>query len=113
MLNIEAAKLRTITADRNQLIITEMSQRFDRVFKTSGESASDLAMNLRTGKNFTSRGSEKMNIDRCRKFGVECGKMQERLRGQGEGALRQIDMRFLGENKEGASSHTFAYETAR
>ncbi len=74
-LNIERAESWTIPADRDYFIVTEFGNRFDRVLKTSGKVMADLAMNQGTRNTSIPRGGEKVNVDRCRKFRAERGKI--------------------------------------
>ena len=103
--DIERAKSRAIAAHRDDFVVTELGNRLDRVFEALGKTASGLAMNTWTGNTRVSGGGEKMNVDRGRKFGSERGKIQERPRRHRQRAPREIDMRFLGEEENGASGH--------
>ena len=111
LFDIERAKRWAIAAYRHEFVVTESGHRLDRVFKALRETAAGLAMNMRTGNARVSGGGEKVNVDRGGKFGGERGKIQKRPRRHRERAPRQIDVRSLGEEENGASGHAFGYET--
>ncbi|MEY2576286.1 MAG: hypothetical protein QOF80_1773 [Verrucomicrobiota bacterium] len=107
LFDITGTEAGTIAAHGNDLVVTELSNRLDRVFEALGKTASGLAMNMGTGNARVPSGREKMNIDRWGKFGGERGKIQERPRGHRKRASRQIDMHSLGKEENGASGHVY------
>jgi hypothetical protein len=111
--DIERAKARAIAAHRDDFVVTESGNRLDRIFEALRKPASALAMNPWAGTARVSVRREKMNVNRKRKFGGERGKIQQRPRRHRERAPGQIDMRFLGEEENGASGHALGYETAQ
>ena len=112
-LDIVPVKARAIAADRDHFVVTELGNRLDRVLKARRKIPACLSMHTPTGNSDITSRREKMDIGRRRNFRPKRGKIQERPRRHRERAPRQIDMRFLGEEENGASGHAFGYEKAR
>lgn len=111
-LDVGCPKPRTIPTDCDDFVVAELGHRLDRVFESLGKTAAGLAMNSWIGNARGASGREKMNVARGRKFSRKRGKTQKRPGRNRERAPRQIDMRLLGEEENGAPGHAFGYKTA-
>lgn len=112
LLDVVRVKTWAIPSDRDHLVIAELRDSLDRVFKTRREIPACLSMHVAAGDGRIASRREKMDIDRRRNFKAKRGKIEEGPGGDGERAPRQLHMRFVGEDENGSSGHAFGYETA-
>jgi hypothetical protein len=105
-LDVARAQARAIPPDRHNLLIAELRDLFDGVFKAGRETSPGLPVNAGTSGARASCRREQMNINRARNFRVKGGaeKWPRCIR---QRTPRQIDMQVVGEYEDGSTGHAF------
>ena len=110
LLDVARAEPWAIPPDRDDLVVTELRDRFDRILEAFGKIVTTLSMNARTS---SWRRSKKMKMDFRRKAGIQGGYAEKRPSGPRKGTPRQVDVDFVGKHKDSSTGHACGYERRR
>lgn len=94
--HIWRAKCRAIPSDRNDLVVSELRNLFDRIFKTCAETSARLP-----------RGGAEMHVNPGGELGRNGRRVQKLASFFREGTPREIDVHFVSEHKESSTRHAF------